>query len=312
MGINSLIVATSLAVGPSVAAGILSVANWPWLFAVNLPFGALALALVGALPRTETSGHRFDFASAAMNAVLFALFIAAIDGVAQGESAVAVVSQFAAVAAVGYVFVRRQLLLPAPLLPVDLLRRPVFALTVAAAVCSFIAQTSANVALPFLFELGFGRSQAATGLMMTAWPLTVMLVAPLAGRWSDRVHAGTLGGIGLAVQSVGLVLLLFLPADPPGWQVAWRLALCGAGSALFQAPNSRLMILSAPRERSGAGSGMLSTSRLLGQTTGAALVAVLFDLADAGDVAQGTRAALVLAIGASVLGAACSSARLRH
>ena len=202
------------------------------------------------------------------------------------------------------------MVLPAPMLPVDLFRRPVFALTVLTSVCSFIAQTSAYVALPFLFEVALGRSQVATGLLMTPWPLMAALVAPLAGRLSDRFPAGILGGIGLAVLSAGMVLLLVLPGDPSGWQVAWRMALCGAGFALFQAPNNRQMLMSVPRERSGAGSGMLSTSRLLGQTTGAALVAVLFSLTEAGGVAQGATAALLLGIGCSVAGAVCSSLRL--
>ncbi len=310
MGINSLIVAVSLTIGPSVASGILSVAHWPWLFAVNVPLGALALALIGALPHTEPSGHRFDVASAVLNAAMFGLLIAAIDGVAQREPAWAVALQFAGAAAVCLVFVRRQMVLPAPMLPVDLFRRPVFALTVLTSVCSFIAQTSAYVALPFLFEVALGRSQVATGLLMTPWPLMAALVAPLAGRLSDRFPAGILGGIGLAVLSAGMVLLLVLPGDPSGWQVAWRMGLCGAGFALFQAPNNRQMLMSVPRERSGAGSGMLSTSRLLGQTTGAALVAVLFSLTESGGVAQGATAALLLGIGCSITGAVCSSLRL--
>ncbi len=310
MGINSLIVATSLTIGPSVAAGILSVAHWPWLFAVNVPLGVLALALLGALPATEPSGHRFDIASALLNAAMFMLFIAAIDGVTQGEGAGLVALQFAGAGAVCVVFVRRQMLLAAPMLPVDLFRRPAFTLTVLTSVCSFMAQTCAYVALPFLFEMALARSQVATGLLMTPWPLMGALVAPLAGRLSDRFPAGILGGIGLAVLSIGMVLLLLLSGDPPGWQVAWRMGLCGAGFGLFQAPNNRQMIMSVPRERSGAGSGMLSTSRLLGQTTGAALVAVLFSLTEAGGVAQGAMAALVLGIGCSAVGAVCSGLRL--
>jgi DHA2 family multidrug resistance protein-like MFS transporter len=310
MGINALIVATSSAIGPSVAAGILSVAHWPWLFAVNVPLGVLALTMVRTLPRTEPAGYRFDIASAAMNAATFVLFISALGGVAHGQPVATVALQFAGAAVVGFFFVRRQIALPAPMLPVDLFRRPIFALTVATSVCSFLAQTCAYVALPFLLEVALGRSQVATGLMMTPWPLAVGLIAPVAGRLADRFPAGILGGIGLAVMTVGLAMLLFLPADPTGWQVGWRMALSGAGFALFQSPNNRQMIGSVPRERSGAGSGMLSTARLLGQTTGAAMVAVLFGLTEAGGVGQGARAALVLAIGCSVVGAMCSTLRL--
>jgi DHA2 family multidrug resistance protein-like MFS transporter len=312
MGINALIVSMSAAIGPSIAAAILSVAHWPYLFAINVPLGLLALALLGALPRTPRSGHAFDAVSAVMNAVTFILLISALDGIAE-DGAVLVALQFAGAAAMGFAFVRRQMSRPAPMLPVDLFRRPVFALTVATSVCSFVAQTAAYVALPFLFEITLGHSQAVTGLMMTPWPLMVGVVAPFSGRLADRYPAGILGGIGLTIMTCGLVLLLFLPDDPSGWQAAWRMGVCGAGFALFQSPNNRQMIASVPPERSGAGSGMLSTARLLGQTSGAAMVAVLFDLTEAAGVGQGTRAALVLAICCGVIGTVCSSLRMvRH
>jgi DHA2 family multidrug resistance protein-like MFS transporter len=312
LGINALIVALASAVGPSVAAAILAVAKWPWLFAVNLPIGTLAFLLVRALPRPEPSRHPFDIASAVLNAATFVLFISVLDGLGHARP-LSMLLQAAGAAVVGITFVRRQLLLAAPILPIDLFRRPVFALTVATSVCSFLAQTCAYVALPFLFEMAQGHSQVVTGLMMTPWPVAVGLVAPFAGRLADRFPAGVLGGVGLSVMTVGLGLLLVLPAAPAAGDVMWRMALAGAGFALFQAPNNRQMISSVPHERSGAGSGMLSTARLLGQTTGAAMVAVLFNATAAGGVGQGARAALVLALGCSIVGAVCSSLRLlRH
>jgi MFS family permease len=174
------------------------------------------------------------------------------------------------------------------MLPVDLFRIPIFSLSVATSISCFIAQGIAFIALPFLFEAGSGASQIETGLLMTPWPATVIVAAPLAGRLSDKIPAGILGGIGLASLSAGLLLVLALPPHAPFWDFAWRMSLCGAGFGFFQAPNNRLIIGSAPRERSGAGSGMLSTARLVGQTTGAALVAVSFSLtANAGGTVGG-------------------------
>jgi DHA2 family multidrug resistance protein-like MFS transporter len=181
---------------------------------------------------------------------------------------------------------------------------------VATSVCSFIAQTMSFIALPFLFISVMGRSMLETGLMMTAWPVAVAVTAPVSGRLSDHFPAGLIGGPGLAAMTLGLILLLALPVDPSFADVAWRMALAGAGFALFQAPNNRQMISSVPRQRSGAGSGMLSTSRLLGQTTGAALVGVLFGLNERGGVAQGVNAVLIGAVLFSAVGAVCSSLRL--
>ena len=92
-----------------------------------------------------------------------------------------------------------------PLLPVDLFRRPIFALSVATSVTTFVALGITFVTLPFYFQDVLGRSQVATGLLMTPWPATVALIAPIAGRLADRYPAGILGGIGLSMLSLGYV-----------------------------------------------------------------------------------------------------------
>ena len=86
----------------------------------------------------------------------------------------------------------------APLLPVDLLRIPLFALSVATSVCAFVAQSMALVSLPFLFENTLGLNEVTTGLLMTPWPLTVAVIAPFTGRLADRYPVGILSGAGLA------------------------------------------------------------------------------------------------------------------
>ena len=310
MGYNALIVATSSAIGPSLAAGILAVAPWPYLFAVNIPFGLLSLAMIRSLPASPLASHRFDLPSALMNAATFGLFIAALDGVAHGQSGWFAVPELVAAVAIGTAFVRRQLVLPGPMLPVDLFRRPIFSLSVATSICSFIGQTAPYVALPFLLQTVGGVSQIGTGLLMTPWPVAVALVAPISGRLSDRFSAGLLGGIGLGVMTAGLLALAFMPAHPAWWNVAWRMGLAGAGFALFQAPNNRLLISSVPRERSGAGSGMLSTSRLIGQTTGAALVAICFALTEDAGTGQGAQVAILLGAGFAAIATVLSSLRL--
>jgi DHA2 family multidrug resistance protein-like MFS transporter len=135
------------------------------------------------------------------------------------------------------------------------------------------------------------------GLQMTPWPAAVVVVAPVAGRLADRYSAGILGGIGLAVMLTGLVMAMLMPANASFGDVAWRLALCGAGFGMFQSPNNRLLIGSAPPDRAGAGSGMLSTSRLVGQTTGSALVAVVLGLTHGGpdSIVHATHIALGMA-----------------
>jgi len=313
LGFNAFVVATFSALGPSIAAGVLSVATWHWLFLINVPLGGIALWLAArVLPMTPQATHRFDLLSALLNAMTFGLVITLVDGL--GHPGKRELVELVLAVVVGAVFLYRQLHLPVPLLPVDLFRRPIFALSVGTSVCSYVAQTSVYVCLPFYFQYVGGRTPIETGLLMTPWPAIVVIVAPIAGRLSDKYPAGVLGTAGLAVMTAGLVCLLLLPVGASYPDVAWRMVLCGLGFGFFQSPNNRLLVGSAPRERSGAGSGMLATARLTGQTLGSALVALSFGLTGShvgSDVAHGTTLALSMAIVSAAMAMLVSSMRLR-
>ncbi|CAX25549.1 putative transporter, major facilitator superfamily [Methylorubrum extorquens DM4] len=283
VGNVALIVAVASAAGPTVAAAILSVAVWPWLFLVNLPVGLVALA-VGArtLPRTPRSARRFDLRSASLNALTVGLLIVGLDAFADPDSRGLTVAAIAASVGVGIVFVRTQIRLAAPLLPLDLLRIPAFALSMVASICSFAAQMIAYVALPFYFHDALGFSETRTGFLMTPWPLAIAAMSPFAGRLADRVPPGLLGSLGLVLLAVGMAALALLPEAPTTFDIVWRLTLSGIGFGLFQSPNNKVIITSAPRERSGGASGMQASARLVGQSLGAAWVAVLFGLVPGG------------------------------
>ena len=307
IGINALVVAISAAVGPTVAAVILAVGTWPYLFAINIPLGFAAFALgLRYLPHTRPAVHAFDWRSAGLSAIMFGLGIAAIDSVGHGEALVLCLTEFAIAAVAGTMLMLRQTNLSSPLLPVDLLRIPIFALSIATSIASFCGQMLAFVAIPFYLESHFGYSAVQIGLLITPWPIAVACAAPLAGRLVERYPAGLLGGIGLLLFAAGLCTLALIPATPSSLDVIWRMALAGAGFGLFQTPNNRTMIAAAPRERSGGASGMLGTARLLGQTVGAALVALLL----ARYPVQGTRISLLAGVGFAIFGAALSMLRL--
>ncbi|HBV9766434.1 MFS transporter [Klebsiella aerogenes] len=305
MGINSFVVAVSSAAGPTIAAAILSLASWQWLFLINVPLGIISIFLaMRFLPPNSSASKitRFDLPSAMMNALTFGLLITALGGFAQGQSGYLVLAEVIAMLIIGFFFVRRQLRMPVPLLPVDLLRIPIFSLSICTSICSFCAQMLAMVSLPFFLQTVIGRSEVETGLLLTPWPLATMVMAPLAGYLIEKVHAGLLGAMGLLIMACGLFGLALLPSSPSDLDIIWRMALCGAGFGLFQSPNNHTIVSSAPGHRSGGASGMLGTARLLGQSSGAALVALLFNLAGN----SGTHTALLLAGSLAVIAAAIS------
>ncbi|GJE40044.1 MFS transporter [Methylobacterium persicinum] len=306
----ALVVAVASAAGPTVAAAILSVADWPWLFLVNVPVGLLALTVASrTLPATPESRRPFDAVSALLNALTFGLLIIGIDRLGDPDGVRVGTAEIAAALVFGTVFVRRQIRLPAPLLPVDLLRIRAFALSMATSVCAFSAQMASYVALPFYFQDVLHLSSTQTGFLLTPWPIAVAVMAPISGRLADRYPPGLLGGAGLAVLALGLALVAALPAEASVIDIVWRLTLCGLGFGLFQSPNNRVIVTSAPRERSGGASGMQSTARLTGQSLGAALVAVLFGLTHGLGPARAVTLSLSCAVMLAAIGACASVLR---
>jgi DHA2 family multidrug resistance protein-like MFS transporter len=306
IGFNAMVVSAASAFGPTVAAGILALGPWQWLFGINIPIGLAAL-VVGwrTLPLNPLSHRRFDWLSAVLNAVTFGLVISGVDVLTRTRARWLGALETMAGLAVGVLLVLRELGRPRPLVPVDLLGDRLFALSVATSIASFAAQMLAFVALPFHFENHLRFSQVETGLLLTPWPAAVGVMAPVAGWLADRMSTAVLCATGLAIFCVGLAALASLPAAPGAIDIGWRMAMCGVGFGLFQSPNNRMMLTSAPRDRAGAAGGMLGTARLTGQTLGAVGTAIFLHLlGDRGEVAG-----LWTAAGCAALAAGLSLSR---
>jgi DHA2 family multidrug resistance protein-like MFS transporter len=307
LAVNGAVVSSCLALAPPVGGLVLAVASWPWIFAVAIPFAVLSL-IIGwrVLPDSEPRIGHYDVAGACLCALTFGLLIAGLESAVHGVSPAAFVPIIASGLVVACAFVRRELSIALPMLPVDLLRRPLFALSALAALLVFTGSMTFTLSLPFRLQQ-FGFKPGEIGAMITPWPLAVMIVGPLAGILSDRVPAGWLGAIGMAFASASLLLLAFLPAEPTHFDIVWRMSLCGTGYALFQIPNARLIIHAAPIDRSASAGGLVSTLRLTGQTLGATLLAGLFALGLGRD-----RTPALIAAGLAVVVGMLSLARVRQ
>jgi DHA2 family multidrug resistance protein-like MFS transporter len=273
-GNNALVVAIGFAIGPSLASIILSVSSWEWLFGINVIPGIIGYFMARkALPETGRAGHKVDRVASLYNVAAFGMAILALGDAAHRVGMRTLLPEILIAVVFFVLLLRRQKGHPAPLLPVDLFRLPLFTLSTVTAICTFAAQALAFVALPFYFESALGRSPVETGFLLTPWPVMVGIMAPVAGRLSDRYSPGLLGGVGLAILAAGLALLLGMPSNPSAFDIGWRMAICGVGFGFFQAPNVKAIMSSAPASRGGSASGMVATARLIGQSTGAALVA---------------------------------------
>ncbi len=307
LSFNTLIATSSAVAAPTLGGFILSFASWPWVFAIAAPFGVISLILgKTALPDVPPRAGQYNLAGAMLNVATFGLIIGGLEALVHGNSPIVSLAIVAIGVLLAVLMVRHERDEPFPILPVDLLARPVLALSVAGAFLCSIGSQTLLLSTPFRLQHSYGLTPAQIGAMLAAWPLTTLVVAPLAGYLSDRYPAGLMGGIGMAIGTVGFLSLGFLPPHPDLWDMAWRLSLCGVGTGSYMAPNARLVIGSAPKDRAASAGGLVSTTRLVGQTTGATLVATLLALG-----LGTTTTPPFLCAGLGLITCLCSFARLR-
>lgn len=298
IGWNALTVALSSAASPAIGALILAGMDWPWLYLVNLPLGAMALLATRALPPAGGTVQRLDAFSVALNGVAFASLVIGAELLPKAPLAAGLLLAMAALTLA--VLVRREMPKTAPLIPLDLLRQRSFRLSVIASVCCFTGQAAGMVALPFYLQHGLGLTPLWAGIYMTPWPLSVAAAATVTGRLADRVSTAWLCAVGGTCLALGLAAVALWPLQGDPRLLIPFAIVCGLGFGLFQVPNNRNMFLSAPRERSGAAGGMQGAARLTGQTAGAVLMTLLFTMASihaAPRIGLGIGAALAMAAG---------------
>lgn len=273
LGLSALVVAGGYAAGPALGGLVLSVLSWPWLFALHLPLGLVSLWLAWrALPRETGRRGGFDGRGALGSVIMLGSFFLAMDTLGHAAPLWQSLAWLALSVVSGALFLRRQRRASHPLLPPRLFQVARFRLAVSASGLAFVGQGLAFVALTFLFQQEMGLSPLHTAWLFTPWPVAIMLVGPMAGRLADRVNPSVMASLGLVLLMLGLASLALLPPGAGLLDSLWRMALCGIGFGLFQPPNNREMMTSAPRELSTSASGVLSTTRTVGQSLGVALV----------------------------------------
>ncbi|HCR99028.1 MULTISPECIES: MFS transporter [Halomonas] len=273
LGLSALVVAGGYAAGPTLSGVILSFADWPWLFALNLPLGLCSLWFAKrALPRDKPRQGSFDVLGALLSMLMLASFFLAMDAVGHAAPFGLVGAWILLTIASAAGFIMRQRRALYPLLPLSMFAEKRFTLAVSASGLAFIGQGLTFVALSFYYQEQMGLSPLETAWLFTPWPLGIMLVGPLAGRLADRINPSVLSSTGLGLIIIGLVALALVDETMGVMESLWRTALCGIGFGLFQPPNNREMMGSLPAERSASVSGVMSTIRTVGQSLGVAIV----------------------------------------
>ncbi|WP_312686342.1 MFS transporter [Kosakonia sp.] len=318
LGINALLIASVTALSPVLAGTLLATLSWPWLFAINIPLGLVALLLALRVIPGQANAVRgeFDIPGAVLSAMMLGAVIMTSSAFARPEPLLHAALYGAIAAVCALAFIRRQQRAPHPLLPLTLFASARFTLAALTSLASFVSQGMTFVALPFLFQSVYGYSAFTAALLFTAWPVGIILVAPHAGRLADRYPPAIISTVGLGLFAAGLCLLAQMPDHPQMWDITLRGLLCGVGFGCFQSPNNREMLGNVPREQSGYASGVLAIMRTFGQSLGTALIGVILSLttqsATRAQEAHAVSVGLWLAAATTLLAILFSLSRIRQ
>ena len=296
LGWGATSIALGASAGPTIGGVLTTLGTWRWIFYVNVPIGIAAILLTLWLipPTLVRSAQKFDLRGALLLAIaLAALTLGLSFGQEWGWTSARVLGILAigvaSLAAGAFAEVRST----HPIIDLRLFRNRVFASAVGSLLCSMLALFAIGFLFPFYFEELRGFPSERTGLLLTPWPLAMVIVSPIAGALSDRFGSRLLAPLAMAITTAALLLLTQLDATSPMSEIWWRLALAGVGLGLFQSPNARSLMGAAPQSQQGMASGVFATTRITGQALSVAVAGAVF--ATLGGAAAGSALAAAAA-----------------
>lgn len=280
MGMQAIMISGGAAVGPTLGGYLVTHFGWQAVFLVNVPVAFIAsifAAFVLPIIRSHRRLEPIDWRGAALLLTgLPAMLLGLTKGPSWGWATPQVIAPITVGVAILVLFVRVELRREYPLIDLSLFRIRPFAAGQVAGVFATLSLASMMLLIPFYFQALRGYTPEKAGILMLPMPATIMVVAPLAGRLSDKIGARGVATTGLLLLMTGLFLFTRLTAGMALWDVLWRFVVFGSGLAMFMAPNNNAVMSSVPPKRRGTASGLLGTFRFTGQSVGVALAGTVF------------------------------------
>ena len=279
IGIWAGVSAMALAIGPLVGGVITQQIDWSWIFFINVPVGVVAIIVARLVideSRDTSHEQRLDLPGLLTSAIaLFALTYGLIEANTYGWTSTRILLLFGIAAVAFAVFIALELRQRLPMLDLRLFRDTTFAGANATMMLVALAMFGVFFFVSLYVQniLGYSATQAgATFLPMT---LLIILIAPVAGRWSDKVGSRWLMGGGMALVGVSLVLFSRLGIDSNFWDILPGLIVGGVGMALAMTPTTAAAMSSVPVDKAGVGSAVLNSMRQVGGSLGIAILGAI-------------------------------------
>ncbi len=297
-----------LTVGPSLGGWLAGTFGWRSVFYINVPVGALAITLaLWFIAHDRPEGHKeeFDFKGAFLFMVgLVSLLGALNEGHAMGWMDSRILGMFVASVVMFAAFIYVELHAKSPMLDLTLFHSLVFSSTTLSALLNYCSVFSVLFALPFLLIQGRGLTAQHAGLILTAQPIVMAVMAPVSGVLSDRIGSRIPATVGMIILTAGILFLAETIQMSGLGLVAVALGVIGLGVGLFVSPNNSALMGAAPRQRQGIASGVLATARNLGMVLGIGISGAVFTTVMARHVDAPRLAAMVMSVRASLFVAA--------
>jgi EmrB/QacA subfamily drug resistance transporter len=279
IGIWAGVAAMALAIGPLVGGLITEHIGWNWIFFINVPVGILAIVvtrLVVSESRDTSAVQRLDFPGLLASGIgLFALTFALIEANSYGWTDPVIVALFATSAVALGVFVLLELRQRVPMLDLSLFKNGTFAGSNAVMLLVGLAMFGVFFYNSLFVQNVMGYSAVQTGATFLPMTMLIILIAPAAGKFSDRVGSRWLMGVGMVLLSISLFTFSRLDAGSGFWDLLPGLLVGGVGMGLVMTPTTAAAMGSVPIDKAGVGSAVLNSMRQVGGSLGIAVMGAI-------------------------------------
>ncbi len=298
LGISGTVVSVGIVIGPTLGGIIIDALSWHWIFFVNLPVGIVGIFMViRFVPAIKPVGKQlFDFPGAltlfiSLLAFLFALTV----GQNMGFTDWRTLALFAVwtIFLVAFIVIEKRVV--QPMIDLTLFRNSLFSINLITGFITFVAIAGMFILFPFYLENILGYNTREVGLLLAVVPISMGVIAPISGSFSDKFGTRIISFIGLIFLLLGYALLTSLTTQTTTLTLILSMLPLGVGMGIFQSPNNSAIMGAAPPDKLGIVSGMLALTRTLGQSTGIAVLGAIwaaftFRYANVGQVISATDA----------------------
>jgi EmrB/QacA subfamily drug resistance transporter len=278
MGINITATYFGLSSGPVIGGLLTQYLGWRSIFAFLLPFGIIALFLIGTKIKTEWAeahGEKFDWKGSIFYGISLASFMFGFSKLptSMGWSFLSIGIILA------LVFIWFEKRVSNPVFDIRLiLSNRVFAFSGIAALIHYSATSATGFFISLYLQYLKGFDARTAGLIMISQPVMMALLSPVAGRLADKRNPGIIASFGMGLTAIGLILLCFVNETTPVSMIVVLLLIMGIGFGLFSSPNSTAIMSSVEKRYLGIASGVVGTMRMIGQMMSMGIAMMLFAL----------------------------------